>query len=475
MSLPIKKIALISLASAGVLVLLLAGAVGLFLHHFNPDPPAAHFSKPADALEAQRQDLSYFRTLMAMDRSFDAAARAEVDKRLAALESLGTALPRQRLQVALMQTLALSDNGHTLMGIFPKGGTVRVLPVRATAFADGIYVLRAKGEDRDLLGGRVESVDGRPIDAVMQKLETLRGGLPGFRLDKATTYLVVSDLLYGLGIAPDADHSVWTVRRPDGTVVTRSLTSYPLDDGDTLPDPPRWMSPEPLSGMGTDWLAYSPASGELPESLQKPDTPFIYEPAGQGCAAYLRMRAIADDEGQKIGPAIAAIESGLRARPPCALILDLRYNRGGNFQNSYDFMHALPGLVRPQGDIYVLTDAMTFSAAITTTAFLKQAGGDRVKILGEPVGDRLSFYAEGGGGCLPNSRLCMYYATGKHDYAHACTDLNRCYWLLWFYPVRVESVAPDVPIPSRFADWNAGHDLAYETALALADQMPRHL
>jgi hypothetical protein len=32
-----------------------------------------------------------------------------------------------------------------------------------------------------------------------------------------------------------------------------------------------------------------------------------------------------------------------------------------------------------------------------------------VKIVGEPVGDRLAFYSEGPRACLPNSNLCFYY------------------------------------------------------------------
>jgi hypothetical protein len=41
----------------------------------------------------------------------------------------------------------------------------------------------------------------------------------------------------------------------------------------------------------------------------------------------------------------------------------------------------------------------TFSAAITTVAFVKQAAGSRAIILGEPIGDRLTFYGEGNSGC----------------------------------------------------------------------------
>ena len=145
--------------------------------------------------------------------------------------------------------------------------------------------------------------------------------------------------------------------------------------------------------------------------------------------------------------------------------LDLRGNGGGNYTHTWGFAHALPGLVAPGGHISVLTDSLTFSAAITTAAFIKEAGGDRVSIIGEPVGDRLAFFSEGSKGCLPHLKACVFFQRGKHDYAHACTDWRQCFWLNWIYPVRVRTLQPDVLVPLRFEDWDAGRDAAYQAAI----------
>jgi hypothetical protein len=232
------------------------------------------------------------------------------------------------------------------------------------------------------------------------------------------------------------------------------------------------MSPEPLKGMGPEWVALAPAGshGALPQSFQDFDTLFVRAPIDGSCATYLRLRSIADEDGQQIQPFIRSTEDYLRSHPPCAVILDLRYSHGGDFMNTYSFMHDLPKLLAPGGHIYLLTDAMTFSAAITTAAFAKEAGGAGVTILGEPIGDRLTFFAEGNRGCLPNSKLCVDYATGKHDYSHPCTDWDPCFWLTWLRPVRVASLAPDEHIPVTFLDWNNGHDSALERAVRLATQ-----
>jgi hypothetical protein len=150
------------------------------------------------------------------------------------------------------------------------------------------------------------------------------------------------------------------------------------------------------------------------------------------------------------------------------VILDLRGDGGGDYTNTWQFAHQLPRLLAPGGHILILTDSATFSAAITTAAFVKDAGGERVTIIGEPVGDRLSFFSEGGRACLPNLRVCVHYQTGKHDYGHACTDWHACYWVNWLYPVRVQTLEPDVVVPLRFEDWNAGRDAAFLIARDLA-------
>ncbi|HUI99990.1 MAG TPA: hypothetical protein VLY46_07125 [Usitatibacter sp.] len=449
------------------------GLYGALQLHFYPGPPAADYPAAATPLEAQRQDLDYFRRLMRLDRSFVPAARAQAEARIAGLEESAALLAPQKLQVALMQVMALADNGHTRVWITAKGRKANLLPVRVTRFAEGLFVMRARKEHSDLLGGRIESIDGVPIGEVLAKLESLRGGTEAYRRDNAAVSIEVQDLLYGLGIAADPDRSAWTVRTTSGATVTEVLAATPMREGESLASETRWISPEPLAGMDADWLPYRPASAERPQSLRDFDTYFRRLPVPGSCATYVRMQVIADDDGQKIAPFLEATTRELQERPPCAVIVDLRYNGGGNYTNTYRFAHRLPELLAPGGRIYVLTDPETFSAALSTAAFIKDAGGGKVVIVGEPVGDRLAFFAEGGSGCLPHSGYCASYATGKHDYAHPCTDWDACFWLNWIFPVRVKTLQPDEPVALRFSDWDSGHDMAYERAVALAAHQAR--
>jgi hypothetical protein len=468
MPLYLRRLAWFLCGTILIAVVAVAGLIFAFLLNFHASPPKTSYPVPASALDAQRQDLDYFGKVMRLDRSFSAAARAAAEAPLAALKS-SNALPRPKLQVELMQMMAFADNGHSRVAPTTERDTL-VLPLRVTSFAEGFYVMRATLPYRDLLGGRVDSIDGQTFGRILPKLETLRGGVEGFRRANAALFIIVQDLLYGLGIATDPESTTWTVTLPDGRAVTRHVQAYPLRKGDDLFDADRWLTPEPGKWGGRNWLAYRPLSGSVPETWRDPDNPFRNFPASGSCARVIRLKSIADTNGHALAPFLAMTERVLSAESPCAVIVDLRGDGGGDYTKIWHFAHALPKLLAPQGRIFILTDALTFSAAITTAAFIKEAGGDRVMIVGEPVGDRLSFFSEGGKACLPNLKVCAYYQTAKHDYAQPCTDWRECFWLNWLYPVRVKSLQPDVLVPLRFDDWDAGHDAAFLVARDMADR-----
>ena len=89
-------------------------------------------------------------------------------------------------------------------------------------------------------------------------------------------------------------------------------------------------------------------------------------------------------------------------------------------------------------------------------------------LIGEPVGDRTRFWAEGGRFTLPNSKLMLQFATGLHDYARPCWHESGCFWVLWFFPTGVANLDPDVRVPYTFDDYVHLRDPLLAKALELA-------
>jgi hypothetical protein len=451
-------------------VVLLIGVVGSFAlclrHKFNPDPPSNNFPKPANALEAQQQDIEQFSRLLSMDRSFSPTARTEANRQIAELKSEHAPLGRERFLVALLRITALADNGHT--NLYRKGSPQDLIPLRVVTFADGLYVLRAKSQYADLLGARVESIEGRPTRDVIAALEQLHGGTEGWRHIDAAIYIQSPEILYGGAIGSRSDQTHWTFRLPDGSEVTRTLPGEVSGENELHAQMTRWLSPQKMKGETSNWRALVSDDAELPLSLRDFNTTFRRAWIDRGCTLFIQLKAIADTDKQHIGDFLSATTDEMRAHQPCNIILDMRFNSGGDYTKAARFASHLPDFVPPSGRIYLLTGPQTFSAAITTTAFVRQAAGSRAIILGEPVGDRLAFYGEGNEGCLPHENICLHYATGMHDYAHRCVDWDRCFWLNWFFPVQVKSLAPDETIKMTFADYTARRDPVLERAVALA-------
>ena len=456
----------------GAVVIILALAAGALYYgmtaHFNPAPPLAAYPKPASPLEAQRQDLDYFAKLIAMDQAFSPSARAEANTRLAALAASATILDRGQLRVALLKVVALADNGHTSL-YSKKPVRAVILPIRFAPFSDGLYVMRARSENADLLGAKIVAIDGHPVEDVLSAMAQLRGGTQAFRRGYAQELLNSSEFLHGLGIAASPDRSTWTFQTRAGRTLERVLNGAQPDYEDPFPDLWRWMSPLPIKGDKSTWLAFTPDNPSLPVTFQNPDQIFRRLHIADACAVLVQLKANLDQDGEIISDFLNATEADLKADKPCSIILDDRFNGGGDYTNTAGFAGRLPSLVKPGGHIYVLTGPNTFSAGITTGVFVKQAAAlGQVVILGEPVGDRLTFFSEGASGCLPNAPFCFHYTTGMHDYTHPCTDWRKCYWLNWIYPARTDNLNPQQTITTSFADYLAGRDPVFERAVALA-------
>jgi hypothetical protein len=120
-------------------------------------------------------------------------------------------------------------------------------------------------------------------------------------------------------------------------------------------------------------------------------------------------------------------------------------------------------IAAPDGRIFALTSGRTFSAGIASLGYLKQAGGARVTIVGEPVGDELEFWAEGDMLELPVSKAALLYATERHNYVTGRQEPD-CHGSVRNHPIRVTTLEPDMAAPLTYADYRAGRDPALASA-----------
>jgi peptidase S41-like protein len=362
--------------------------------------------------------------------------RAEVNaaaQRAAGLE------PNQRL-VDLLRIIALLGprNGHT--GAFPLDpGHSRELhpyPLRLYDFSDGIHVVDEPG-DLGLVGSRLVAVEGRPIGEVLARVRPLvpRDNSSHLR-GLAPHYLLVSEILDGLGLVDGTGPAEMTFERPSGERVERTLT--PIAAGAY-----RAAFADPIHGHYPSVLPTAPKPLYLSGARK---TLWTRTLAG-GRAVYVGYNAVVPPSPAVVRK-IRRLARGSKVR---RVIVDVRRNGGGD-NTTYGPLTSLfsSKSVNRRGRLYVLIGRATFSAAANFAAEIDNF--TRATFVGEPTGGGVETYGDTNAIILPTSGLNVHIAAQYHSRQRGPKD-------------RRLAVAPDVRIEPSSKDYVARRDPVLDRAL----------
>jgi hypothetical protein len=429
--------------------------------YFQYGPPEPKPVEVEDIAQGQVADARYFRSFPDYDRSYSPTARAKARRLADRLVADAGNLSHEQFVLRVAEIAAVADNGHTTIGENAWRKNTPRVPLRTYLFADGLHVLWANPANADLIGARIDRIDGKDIAAIYGVIRRYQGGTESRRRVALLPVLESPALLRAAGIAAEREALTISGVLIDGSPFKRRVTAEPRDRAAWVSSTSRTLFPAP---SGVDMKGFLQTGDVLPASLRNQRKLFTLEPLEQG-GLYVGIGANNDSDDEPIEAFLANVLDRVRAERPGFLVVDMRMNGGGNYEKTYAFARALPG-ASPASMIYVLTSPWTFSAAITTVASLKDAGGNRVGIVGEEVGDRLDFWAEGNSFALPNAFLKVSYAAGRHRYDGPCDDMRECFWLNRRYPVRVRDLRPDVIAPWTFAAYRQRRDPALDAVFA---------
>lgn len=423
-----------------------------------PDLPA-----PRNRVEAWAQDIDALATrFIELDRSFTPGERALFLERLADTRARLAELHDDEVVTRLASAIALGGNAHSRLYLLRNATELRRLPVRLWWFADGLRVVRAAPEHRALLGCRVDDVAGTVARQARDRVAPLFAGNPSWTDYKSVYSLTAPQVLHGVGITASPDSVVFGVSAcGSGAARRATVRPLPLVRSDRAVE--AWWDLSPRHpGTDSTWAHVLPRSGTLPLYLRNPTRNYWFEYLPEHGVLYFqynRSQDAADESTARFGERLLA---ALERHRPRAFVMDVRFNTGGNLTLAEGLMRTLQERTRGMAR-FVVTGRATFSAGITHVASWRQAGD--VTIVGEPVGDDLEMWAEGGNVRLPNSGFKAHFANGAHSYTPApCPTDTPC------YDLASSPVTPDVPVSATWADYRAGRDPAMEAVLA---RLPR--
>ena len=387
------------------------------------------------------------------------------------LEALKLDLPslteEQRVVGAMRLMASLKDRGTELN--VTAAAFANWYPVRITEFTDGYFVTSAYKTQADLAGAQVLQIADRPVANVANGARSLLSSENEFSRKERLYALHNSELMRGLGYAA-ADGSLKirfklrTGRTVERTLVPRHSDNPIFDKDDASFD---WADLPEVYGLpfGTfdDWIA---AFRSMPSTVfRTPDEarpPFMgfrrafYARAiPQKDAYYAQVNAVSNSRDETYIAFFRRVLKDVDLQKPRRLILDFRYNYGGDGSKATAMIHEF--IKRedspPWKELYILTSGRTGGAAMSVlSAFLENVP---VTLIGEPTGVSLNSFADSKAFGFPDIGLKQSVSFLRSQKGES-DDMS-------------DSLGVNVPAPFSFADYIAGHDPAVDPILAGAE------
>jgi tetratricopeptide (TPR) repeat protein len=396
-----------------------------------------------------RDDLQYLVTTLRQrhPNAFHAASEARFDTAAAELRAQMATLEPYQIIVRMAALTALIGDGHTGIPLLSRTFDFRYFPLRFQFYDEGLFVEGAYADSDALVGGRLLSIDGVPVDEIARRVETvvMRDNPSSARARIAET-LSIGEALHALGITASPDEAVFSIIDRGGNLRSVLLRAARGDLPRKFAGGSLWEGTRRISRLGqkpSTWLSH-------------PDKPYWFQLLDGGIL-YVQINQMANDGNE---PLAAFFDRAIREGEAAGvrrLILDLRLNDGGDHIH-LPLVHAIirHPLFDKRGGLFVLIGPATFSAAETFASALEIH--TNAIFIGEPTGGRPNHYGSGGALFLPNSNVRVRHA--RVYFQNSDPSDNRAW------------IPPEVYAPRSVVAELAGRDDALAAAVGWQETEP---
>lgn len=373
---------------------------------------------------------------------------AAFDRAVAELDSAIPGLADAQIVVGMMRLVRYLDDGHARIA-WPEDDKElsRMLPVDMFLFTEGLYVIGAAPGCEHLLGARVDKIGGLVIDEVMAALDPVMTRDNEHWLTLRFPVLVrYTAALEALGIGHEL-----TVRLADGTMDEVRLEATPIEfHWDRYPA--GWVAlADTVTLDGT-------VAVPRPLHLRNRELPFWFEYLPAGDLVYFQFNAVRDHPAETFAAFCDRLFGFVEDRNVGRLVIDMRWNGGGNTLLTQHLLHHLIASKRlsRRGALFIIIGRMTFSAAQNTVTAIERE--TNAIFVGEPTGSRPNFIGEGIEFELPYSKVQA--------------NASDLFWQTSWPSDYRTWIAPDIYAPPTFEAYRRNHDPALDAILAIREHVP---
>jgi hypothetical protein len=400
--------------------------------------------KRLSRVEGWRHDLAFVAS--ELDRMhvdpFRKTTREEFEKEVRRLHEDIPRLNDNQTIVRLMGLMRRVGDGHT--GCYPDmvSAWSATLPLQFELFPEGLYVIAADSARSDLVGSRVLRFGEHSSEETIRTLEPIisRDNPQGV-LRSSVSFLRYPQILQGLGVVPEPDRVALTLATPDGGERTVTVAATPTDPGfNRITGHPSWVT------------AFESSPGPDPLYLRKRRTPYWFEYLPGQRTVYFQFNSVTDDAAEPLETFVNRLFQFLDANPVEKLIIDMRWNNGGNTRLLSPLIYRMighPTLNRP-GHLFAIVGRYTYSAGMNAATYMEQQ--TNVILVGEPTPSSPNFVGESNIQTLP--------------YSGVRVSISDVFWQSSWPTDRRISLAPAIHVPPTFEAYRTKRDPALECILA---------
>ena len=339
-----------------------------------------------------REDLAFLtETVKAVHPNpFHRVPEAVFDSARQVLEQDIDRLNDRMIAVRMAALVALISDGHTSLRI--KSGVLtsdQWFPLHIEQFVEGLFVVGTDQPNQAVLGAQVIRVGNQPAEVAWERAESLIGGDNlFFKMGVAPLLMAMPEALEALGLTTD-NRLTLTVKLANGQTKTVQVSPVNLSSGRnwffgeaganetraTLPDfPERNLDLACQHRLDGYWYTLDKATGRLYAQINmvlNTDKPVFLN----GERRSVSLSGFADELFRQV-------DTGDVRK----LILDLRYNGGGNNRLAVPIVDGIVArsAINQKDRLFVITGRQTYSAAMNLTSLLE--GRTNATFAGEPPG-----------------------------------------------------------------------------------------
>ena len=365
-----------------------------------------------NAAEAEkwREDLRYLAEEMPKRHRnlYHSMTREQFEGAVKSLHERIPTLTRNQIIVELTRVVAMVRDGHTsVAGLMsdPKIG-FRYYPLSLYFFKDGLYVITADREHAAAVGARVLKIGNASAEQAYNAVKGLvfhdANNEFGIKAN-APFALVTPEVLHAVGIVADMEKAQFVLEK-NGKQMTVEVKPALRSAGQAHGSTWDYIKPQ-------GWVdARDAAAAPVPLWLKNVRDLFWFEYLTDSKTVYVQFNGVADKETETVADFSKRLFAFVEKNPVDRLILDLRWNGGGNnYLNKPLILGLIKSKVDERGKLFTIISRHTFSAAQNLVNELEKY--TNTTFVGEPTGENVNFYGDSTRIVLPNSGLVVRAST----------------------------------------------------------------